>query len=322
MWRTLSRCDGFRARAAESRPGGRDYRKVPAAVASPSRPGFRGGDHPARGQGAPPGTTSSHSGGGSRMSCLRRSTSRAGLAIRRRHGRPNGPDFATIAFAMAVASGPSSVSTRGRFGFESLEVGEHDHVMVVGQGRRHVRGETVEPAHRHRADAAHDGRLGIRRQADRQRVAQTVASASAASGVNVRSPRRSSGIRDLASSPAASADKVRRLDSRWGGCPGPAEAEHGRQPAVAIVSRLAGPPASRRSKRTGSSSMRGSLLRHPERRLPRSADASVMRGQRQPAGAGRGYDESIGRILVKGRRQAIHLRDHCGRDGDHLDRGR
>jgi hypothetical protein len=63
-------------------------------------------------------------------------------------------------------------------------------------------------------------------------------------------------------------------------------------------------------------------LRHPERRLPRPADASVMRGQRQPAGAGRGHDESIGRILVKGRRQAIHLRDDGGRDGDHLDRGR
>ena len=63
-------------------------------------------------------------------------------------------------------------------------------------------------------------------------------------------------------------------------------------------------------------------LRHPERRLPRPADASVMRGQRQPAGAGRGHDESIGRILVKGRRQAIHLRDDGGRDGDHFDRGR
>ena len=63
-------------------------------------------------------------------------------------------------------------------------------------------------------------------------------------------------------------------------------------------------------------------LRHPERRLPRPADVSVMRGQRQPAGAGCGHDESIGRILVKGRRQAIHLRDDGGRDGDHLDRGR
>jgi hypothetical protein len=78
----------------------------------------------------------------------------------------------------------------------------------------------------------------------------------------------------------------------------------------------------RPAKRNGSSSMDGIRLRHPERRLPRSADASVMRGQRQPAGAGRGHDESIGRILVKGRRQAIHLRDDGGRDGDQLDRGR
>ena len=63
-------------------------------------------------------------------------------------------------------------------------------------------------------------------------------------------------------------------------------------------------------------------LRDPERRLPRSADARVMRGQRQPGGAGRGHDESIGRILAKGRRQAFHLRNDGGRDGDHLDRGR